>query len=358
MTIGEKIKLLRKKNDLTQEKLADYLCVSYQAVSKWECGLSNPDISLIAPLTRIFHISADELLCLTPEITDERKLYFDAEYHEFYRKDDIESNLKIAQQAVKEYPGDFRYLYWLASAEWYVGRNKKYAGQNKGKELLESSIHHNLMILEDCDDPDIRNKAIAGLVYANNSLNQRDEAKKYALMYPDDTGTSREKLLAVGLKGDELIIHRQKMLRKELGHFCNTLFDMWIYGNCDQRYVQKALEAQEAITRIIIDDDNFNGFNNSLYFIRLKQAEMATTNGMFDEAIRFLEQAKKYAIDYDKTRENGIGKFTCLLLDRYEEDYTTSRIEHLLLDSWKKEISENKIFDILRDRSDFQSFLN
>ena len=28
MTIGEKIKQLRKKNDLTQEKLADYLCVS------------------------------------------------------------------------------------------------------------------------------------------------------------------------------------------------------------------------------------------------------------------------------------------------------------------------------------------
>ncbi len=41
MTIGERIKVLRKRNDLTQEKLADYLCVSYQAVSKWECGVSH-----------------------------------------------------------------------------------------------------------------------------------------------------------------------------------------------------------------------------------------------------------------------------------------------------------------------------
>ena len=40
MNIGEKIKELRRKNDLTQEKLADYLNVSYQAVSKWECGVS------------------------------------------------------------------------------------------------------------------------------------------------------------------------------------------------------------------------------------------------------------------------------------------------------------------------------
>ena len=33
-TIGERIRDLRKKRDLTQEKLADFLGVSYQAVSK------------------------------------------------------------------------------------------------------------------------------------------------------------------------------------------------------------------------------------------------------------------------------------------------------------------------------------
>ena len=38
--IGQKIRELRRKNDLTQEKLADYLGVTYQCVSKWECGVS------------------------------------------------------------------------------------------------------------------------------------------------------------------------------------------------------------------------------------------------------------------------------------------------------------------------------
>ena len=61
MSIGKKIKELRRQNDMTQEKLADLLGVSYQAVSKWETDVSSPDLSLIAPLTRLFHVSADVL---------------------------------------------------------------------------------------------------------------------------------------------------------------------------------------------------------------------------------------------------------------------------------------------------------
>lgn len=40
MSIGQKIKELRIKSSLTQEKLAEMLCISFQAVSKWETGAS------------------------------------------------------------------------------------------------------------------------------------------------------------------------------------------------------------------------------------------------------------------------------------------------------------------------------
>lgn len=59
LKIGEKIKELRKAQDVTQEKLADYLNISYQAVSKWENGLALPDLAttlsfLISVITRNF----------------------------------------------------------------------------------------------------------------------------------------------------------------------------------------------------------------------------------------------------------------------------------------------------------------
>ncbi len=60
--IGEKIKELRKSQDVTQEKLADYLNISYQAVSKWENGLALPDLSLIPALSNFFGVTSDYLL--------------------------------------------------------------------------------------------------------------------------------------------------------------------------------------------------------------------------------------------------------------------------------------------------------
>ena len=356
MTIGERIKALRKKNDLTQEKLADYLCVSYQAVSKWECGLSSPDLSLIGPLTKLLHVSADELLGLTPEIADARKAYFDAEFHEFWKKDH-EEDLEIARQAVAEYPGDFRYLHWLASNEWYVGYSVKYMGTKKEKELLESSLHHHLVILENCNDPYLRNEAISGLVYVYKSLNKIDEAKKYALMYPEAPETSRESLLTVCLKGDELTALLQQAIKKCLRELSGALYKMW-YNNEDERYVKKALEAEEAILRIIIDDNNFGGFNHDMSSISMNRAELAVADNNYEEAIDQLAKAKQYAIDYDKVVDNKKGNFTCLLLEKCPDDYTNSRVETSCLDYWKLEMLENKVFSVLQEKADFQELLN
>ena len=70
LKIGEKIKALRKAQDITQEKLADYLNISYQAVSKWENGLALPDITLIPALSNFFGVSSDYLLEIDTESSD------------------------------------------------------------------------------------------------------------------------------------------------------------------------------------------------------------------------------------------------------------------------------------------------
>ena len=59
--MGENIALLRRRISMTQEMLADRLGVSAQAVSKWERGLSCPDVSFLPVMAEIFGVSIDEL---------------------------------------------------------------------------------------------------------------------------------------------------------------------------------------------------------------------------------------------------------------------------------------------------------
>ncbi len=60
--IGKLIAKLRKNKGLTQRELGEMVGVGFRAVSKWETGLTSPDISIINDLSRILGISADELL--------------------------------------------------------------------------------------------------------------------------------------------------------------------------------------------------------------------------------------------------------------------------------------------------------
>lgn len=52
----------RKIHQLTQKQLADQLNISFQAVSRWEKGLSIPAVDLLNELANLFHVTVDEIL--------------------------------------------------------------------------------------------------------------------------------------------------------------------------------------------------------------------------------------------------------------------------------------------------------
>lgn len=62
MTFAEKLKTIRKQAGMSQEKLAEKLGVSRQAVTKWETDAGIPDIENIMAISSLFDISIDELL--------------------------------------------------------------------------------------------------------------------------------------------------------------------------------------------------------------------------------------------------------------------------------------------------------
>ena len=60
--LGNFISLLRKEKGLTQRELAEALCITDKAISRWETGKSYPDVEMLQKIAAYFEVSVNELL--------------------------------------------------------------------------------------------------------------------------------------------------------------------------------------------------------------------------------------------------------------------------------------------------------
>ncbi len=350
MTIGERIKELRKKNDLTQEKLADYLCVSYQAVSKWECGLSNPDLSLIGPLTKLLHVSADELLGLKNDELDARREELESEERETWKSGDLAKRYEIAYAAVSENPGEMKYLNWLAWCEamrsFEFEDNKEYIAEQ------EKAIKHFATVIENATDEKVKTSAVQGIVQYLCFRGRHDEAKQYAELYPENLSVSKDRILLDCLQGEEKIKHHQEML---LGMLSNILNHIDI--GCDNII---NYDAQEKILNALIPDGNYLYYSGYLYDIYRKRARIHVSKGEYEAAVTSLQKALEYAIaNDDSNRENTVYRFTSPFFDKceYNPDNFYRTGGGTLVEDFYEAIKRSP-FDKLKDREDFQALIN
>jgi transcriptional regulator with XRE-family HTH domain len=69
VAVGHKIARLRTSQGYSQDKLANALLVSRQAISNWEIGKAIPSIDNIIELSKIFGVSFEDILCLNENTT-------------------------------------------------------------------------------------------------------------------------------------------------------------------------------------------------------------------------------------------------------------------------------------------------
>ncbi len=73
MTFGEKLLKLRKSRNMSQEQLADRMCVTRQAVSRWELDETLPDSENVLKIADMFYVSAEYLLNDSVDIDDTKR---------------------------------------------------------------------------------------------------------------------------------------------------------------------------------------------------------------------------------------------------------------------------------------------
>lgn len=105
LKLGRKIRELRKSRNISQEVLAQYLGVSFQAVSKWENDTAMPDVMLIPAIASFFDVSTDDLFDYKRLAAERRVLEIcDAAFE--YRFSDPARSEAILRDGLKQYPGN------------------------------------------------------------------------------------------------------------------------------------------------------------------------------------------------------------------------------------------------------------
>lgn len=156
INIGNKIRELRKKKGVTQEALASVLSVSPQAISKWESGLTYPDMEMIPVIAGYFEVSMDILFDYDVREMNAKiqKMIDDARQYFF---DDTPKYIEMIKDALQEYPGNEELLAALLDAYEYSLRSKGDASNlDEMIELSQKIITESTDFIRVCNAKDIQ----------------------------------------------------------------------------------------------------------------------------------------------------------------------------------------------------------
>lgn len=106
---------------MTQERLADFLGVSFQAVSKWERGDTVPDIFMLPTIASFFNVTTDYLLSFD-QIEQEKEIEeYISLYYQLWQNNDHEEVLERMKEAVRRFPAEYRLLVRYLNAMIWCG---------------------------------------------------------------------------------------------------------------------------------------------------------------------------------------------------------------------------------------------
>ncbi len=191
--LGQVLTKKRRRLGITQDELALYMGVSKAAVSKWETGTTYPDITLLPRLAGYFHISIDELMGYTPQMTREeiRKLY--RQLSEEFASQPIGQVLVHCREIAEKYASCFPLLYQIGSL--YVNYGAMAGEQEKTRKIYEDARELFKRVKTGTDDIDLAKQALNMEALCMLLLNRPKDVLDL-LGQPDCSMTAPEPLLA------------------------------------------------------------------------------------------------------------------------------------------------------------------
>ncbi len=252
LTIGENIRNFRKKNDLTQEALADRLGVTYQSISRWENGTTYPDLELLPAISEVLAVTVDELLGM-PQIEKEKRAVetFDELRRECMKGDyDADKIVNLLRDIRRNYlSSDSAWRPWCEGndrafrdpkilpevrllAEAYLERNPMFTGVLQTMAVIEDEEDVGTFLKKHTTSIDCSERALLFMRYWRRGDMERLEPERRFQLYEAFNGLLRPHYL---LNGRENKAHKDyadafmeeilSLIRKDA---LDDGLDMWV----------------------------------------------------------------------------------------------------------------------------------
>ena len=350
---GEKMKNLRKKRDLTQEQFAEYLGVSFQAVSKWETNAAYPDISLFPVIANFYGVTTDELLGVDITKAKEKQEGYIKGIWDLQREWKLVEMVELARKACLEFPGSLEMLENLA---WCL--HQSYGMMSKAN--LDEAIDISKKILDESTDTMQRHRATVELCYCYNSKGDKEKAREYANQLPNLAQTRQFLAGRLGLyEGKQQTEFSQTCILS----YVRALTEVMIqyvdvkYANPENTlsHIEKITLLQNILTvQEIIYGDKLCDQNFDAYILNMNIADIYLRMDDKDNALNYLEKAYIYA-----------EQFNCYKDGENYQSVSLKNIESLPHSHWSRSAfddmldnltNENK-YDVIRNNPRFIAIL-
>lgn len=313
--IGKKIRLLRKKNDTTQEKLADYLGVTPQAVSRWESEICYPDIETLPLLADFFGVGMDELLCYDSVQKEAKVREYLKNASALADEDKLSECLSVLREAYAEVPSSFEIQLELAKILSAISAE----GKPKKSDLMEavSLCNH---ILDDCTDDELRDETKKTLcdIYSHQLGNDRlalDIADRlHSMSY------SKEIVKATVLTGDIAFRQAQTNIMEFADNMWWHMYNIACVPDISENNytVDQKIEIMNKGVELfkVVFDGDYLYYHDRLANSYRQLAMLYLLKSDSDSAIGCVEKMAEHAIAYDE-RPEGVN-YSSILLNKIE----------------------------------------
>lgn len=352
MEIGKIIKKYRRERDMTQEQLAEFLCVSVSAVSQWESGKTTPDLSAIPVICNLFDITSDELLGIDIQQKGERIDQISKEASKYKRSGYLEEAQQILEDGLREFPNSYRLMCDLMYTNYsrYCFNEETACYRDEAirlaELLLEADTHKDGEFIRDC--------AKQVLCYAYHAKGEDDKTMEIVDSL-SSIWLSKELMRARIAKGEAGINAHQYALCLLLEHLTIEMRrnpkdddENFMYTNDE---IAEIYHKAIAIFELVIDDGNFGFYHSRLETLHYELVKIYAGKQDEERTLYHLFEAADHAIAYVKC--GGSSDMTCLVLRGYKNSNTSTNISSNNAKVMLGKL-ENPTFDFVRDREDFK----